>query len=461
MKRQRQHLLLLLAATTLLAACSGVENTDGLSADDWQTEPQAVTFSAYVNRGTTRAGATGTLTVDGSNSTTSLQTAGFGVFAYYTDNHVFGPTAVPNFMYNQQVTGVSASNWTYSPVKYWPNETGATAMSYDTDHLSFFAYAPYAAADASTGCVTGTATEKTTGIVAMSRPSDSGDPWVRYYASLKPTEAVDLCWAAPSLNETKPAVGSTVDFNFKHALAALNVQIDADIDVVPHAASSLDTYTRIYVRSITFEGFAEKGQLDLNNSNSAPRWNNLDCDCDLTSDPITVYDGRRDGHEGMAASLNETHAGLNPVIVQSGKYTVTPGANPGDPVTLTTITPGVTNTVVNLFDPTGVSGDAAAAPIYVIPTGDKLRVTIVYDVETYDPKLVSQHLADGETHGSSIKNTIAATIKTSGDADIIMEAGKQYTISLHLGMTSVKVNADVTPWPEDGVSATVNLPNNE
>ena len=38
---------------------------------------------------------------------------------------------------------------------------------------------------------------------------------------------------------------------------------------------------RIWVRSITFKGFAERGQLNLNNNTTTPRWNNLDCDCDL------------------------------------------------------------------------------------------------------------------------------------------------------------------------------------
>ena len=37
-------------------------------------------------------------------------------------------------MYNQKVA-YSASEWGYTPVKYWPNTEG--------DKISFFAYAPY------------------------------------------------------------------------------------------------------------------------------------------------------------------------------------------------------------------------------------------------------------------------------------------------------------------------------
>ena len=76
-----------------------------------------------------------------------------------------------------------------------------------------------------------------------------------------------------------------------------------------------------------------------------------------------------------------------------------------------------------------------------------MYVTIVYDVETYDSKLTSQYLSDGRTHGSSIENSISATIKNGSGATILMEAGKQYNIRLHLGITSVKVNASVTEWP--------------
>ena len=37
---------------------------------------------------------------------------------------------------------------------------------------------------------------------------------------------------------------------------------------------------------------------------------------------------------------------------------------------------------------------------------------------------------------------------------------KKYNIHLHLGMTSVKVDASVTAWPTTGTNADVNLPNN-
>jgi len=430
-----------MAATWTVAACTGVSDVVETPVQGHVDEPQAVSFSAYVNRGTTRGGYQGTLSLE----SLKLDGVGFGVFAYYTDNHVYSQTMLPNFMYNQQVTWDGTLNsWTYTPVKYWPNETGDNGAT-TTDRLSFFAYAPYTDVDASTGRAL---VRPTTGIVGLSRSIDSGDPYVRYFATYVPKDATDLCWAVPTIDKTKPSVSERVNFNFKHALSALNVQIDADVD---DGSTGVDTYTRIYVRSITFRGFAEKGQLNLNNDQNNPRWNNLDCDCDLSSDAITIYDGRRDGREGASASLNEQRTGLNPDIVQSVPYTLDGGSAWGN---IANVTAGVTNTSVNLFN-----SSTASAPIFVIPTNEPLYVTIVYDVETFDSKLTSQYLSDGRTHGSSIENSISAYIKTGGDATIQMEAGKKYNIRLHLGITSVKVDASVTTWPTDGTSANVQLPN--
>lgn len=441
MKTMKQHLLFFLAATSMLAACSSMDESADQPADKQQTDQQAVTFGAYVNRGTTRSGTAGEL------STTSLQTgthatAGFGVFAYYTDNAPYSTTALPNFMYNQQVT-YSVDRWTYSPVKYWPNETGSTAQSTGStgiDRLTFFAYAPYVeVSDPNFGLTAA----PSSGIAALTRANESGYPYVRYYVDTDPSKCVDLCWAETTghINMVKPT-GSTntpISFNFKHALAALNVQIDADVDnTTPHDhANPVDGNTRIYVRSITFTGFATKGQLNLYTG----AWNNLECDCDVTSAPVTIYDGRWDGYEGMSASPNENPTGLNPVIVQSGAYTTTSS--------FTSTTTGVTNTAVNLFN-----SAEATDPIYVIPTNVRVRVNIVYDVETYDPKLVSQYLGDGSTNGSTIENNITATLAE----DFKITAGKKHTIKLHLGMKSVKVNATVADWETTEPNANVEVP---
>lgn len=468
---------LLLAATTLivtpllLVSCNSAE--DSAETSFTPTESQPVAFGAYLNRATTRGGTPGELTTDGTSGTTkSLQTLGFGVFGYYTDDAPYSLSALPNFMYNQQVTYVT-DHWAYSPVKYWPNETGSAAQSVGIDRLSFFAYAPYTPVDAAIGYAldppvppsTEPTLSNTCGIVALTRANENGYPYVRYYASTDPSECVDLCWADPTgtINLTKPDIANQVSFNFKHALAALNVQIDADVDVVnSHNPSSPDDHstvlksgTRIWVRSITFTGFATKGELNLYNG----AWNNIECDCDVTSDPITIHDGRWDGYEGMSESLNEKPTGLNPAIVQFCSYSDLEMSDGDWSTKYSTLSrpTGVTNDAVNLFN-----DDTETTPIYVIPTNVPIRITIVYDVETIDNKLVTNFLGDGVTNGSSIQNAITAYVKNSSSEDLKMEAGKQYTIKLHLGMTSVKVTASVAEWDTTSpASVDIDLPNNQ
>ena len=359
-------------------------------------------------------------------------------------------------MYNQQVT-YAGSAWTYSPLKYWPNEYGADAASTGVDMLSFFAYAPYTPVNLVSGMVE--APNDQTGIIALTRATENGDPKVRYVASLDPDTKVDLCWADPKTNQIKTDYtatgdGSTVKFNFAHALASINVQIDASDD-----GNALDANTRIYVRSVTFEGFALKGDLDLNKSTeillpattAKPLWYEPYINSSLVGDPVTIFDGRRDGREGVAEMPNETPIGFNADIIQSGKYTITPA--------FASTTPGVTNTPVNLFAATEGADDATNLnmPIYVIPTDMPLRVTIAYDVETYDENLLSGFLSDGQAHGSTIENVITKTVDLGGNA-LTLEAGKKYTIGLHLGMRSVKADATIAAWEPAATPGEANLP---
>lgn len=435
MMRGMPYLLtLLLLVVLLFTACDAADEVDDTS----DGGVQAVAFGAYVNRGTTRGGASGpinTTTIRGSDY-------GFGVYAYHTGTAPYNQMALPNFMYNQYVGyDVGISQWTYTPKKYWPkDDTPYEDSRADLHHLvSFFAYAPYTSVNnlgkASDG--------STTGIVALSRPTDNGDPLVTYFASMNPAETVDLCWASPLENRSRPVSAELLHFQFRHALSSLNVQIQADIDEV-----EANSNTRIFVRSITFVGFTDKGQLNLNNATDRPLWNKLDCDCDLTASPYTLYDGRRDGNEGLSAAPNERPTGLNPKLIQHHPY--------NNPFGTQADMPGVTTSPTNLFD-----SETLAAPIYIIPTNDQLRVSIVYDVETYDPKLTSQFLGDGATHGSSIENSISAYVTTDDGSPITMQAGSHYTLRLHLGLASVKVSATCSEWPNTGVNAEVNLPDSK
>ena len=444
----------LMAAMTL-ASCSNSDDSQQAADNSGQAQPVAVTrtpvgFDAYTGRSVTRAGTPGEL------NDAALQTAnaGFGVFAYYTDLKKYDQTYVPNFMYNTHVH-YDNGEWTYSPLMYWPNEYGSDATSDDEDKVSFFAYAPWVeTGSAAAGSVSGDATW---GITGFSRNTTAGDPLVKYIASFNAAQSVDLCWGVvgsteatngwskiqgagtQTITEGKPwldiehpqGVNQKLKFTFKHALAKLTVKIDADIDITAHSEDAdpatnpafTAAETKVWVRSISFTGIAMKGSLNLNNTTAdVAQWLDYSGTTDLPyGESVTIKDGRRDGREGGsgAAATNELPQGLNSAIVQS---------DTGSPA-------GVTNTPVDLFN---------GSTVYVIPTGEAMTVTIVYDVETINNDLPT-YISDGTTHGSSIENRISKTIKVAA-ADLTLTSGKAYTVNLHLGMNSVKYDAAVSGW---------------
>ena len=429
------------AAVALFAACTSDDFSGLAETTPVNPEGYAVGFDAYTGRATTRAGLVGELNLDQIKKSKD-EHGGFGVFAYYTDIQKYNKTFMPNFMYNQGVFfNGSSSKWEYSPLMYWPNEYGSKAQSTDEDKVSFFAYAPYVEEVTSTGYAVG---DVTTGITGFSRNSATGDPLIRYVATFDPANAVDLCWGVndedswntiqngsqetavkglPWLDVEHPeGIDQRMKFTFKHALAQLNVQIDAQVDDNVDLADG----TKIWVRSISFTGISTQGTLNLNNveANKALWLDYIGVTELACGEIVTVKDGRRDGREGANGARvgSELPQGLNPVVVQ----TETPAA-------------GVTKTAVNLFG----TDAALSAPVYVIPTGETMSVTIVYDVETVNPKLPG-YISDAVTHGVSIENRITKTIDFgTGEG---LDNGKKYTLKLHLGMNSVKLDAEVTDW---------------
>ena len=445
--------LTMAAAAMMFAACSNDADTVKESAELAQNsqEQAPVLFGAYLNRATTRAGYAGEVTLD------QLKREGFGVFGYYTDGELFSDFAKPNFMYNEKVWSEDGSVWKYEPVKYWPNEFGGEAQSDDVDRLSFFAYAPYVHVNPSTGIPDGANDDKATGIIAMTRNSSTGDPFVKYAVSTDPTKQVDFIWGVaagdnspqpiiggahqvkkgtPFLDLVKPAERQEIMFDFHHALAALNVQVDALFDV--DAASStndVDANSKIYIRSITFDGIATEGAFNLNQAVEGAAWSELCCSNTIDEGAFTIYDGLRDGREGAGIeAANEKTVGLNEAIIQK------------------TASAGVTKEAVNLFNSTELDKS-----IYIIPATSAttpLKVNVVYDVETEDDDVITT-LSDGVTKGVSVTNNITK------ETTLNLEAGKKYILKLHLGMTSVKFEAAVTGWDETTAAEEVMLPINK
>jgi len=493
----KKLLLLIGLAAMTLASCNKTETVAPTTESQVKDGQIALNFGAYTNRGiATRSGVGGILTTDGSEglNSASLKEKGFGVFAYYNNGELYNEMSKPDFMYNTQVEYDTNNQWTYSPLRYWPNEFGSNAVSEDVDRLTFFAYAPWVYANPGTGVVADRGSDadynKSTGIIGMTRNSATGDPFIKYAVDFDVYKTVDLCWGVayedmtdvvtggeqwevkednPFLNVVKPATDTRIKFKFRHALAALNIKIDADFDETRHSESDetdadsgegfLEN-TRIYVRSVSFEGFALKGALNLNSSwedtddGRTPKWADLGCTGILSEEPVTIYDGRRDGKEGRDAENVKTESplGLNQQLIQYKPYAYSGISSDQKKyegfTTVEVDRLGVTHKTTNLFavqDPT--DADQIDAPVFVIPTGGDLKITIVYDVETADPNL-SGYLSDGQTHGVSVQNAITKEI-TIGDDPFKLEAGKKYAITLHLGMTSVKFDAEVEAWDDE------------
>lgn len=462
-----------LIAAAALVACSNEELS---TPENLATSQAPVNFEAYTQRGLTRAGAFGD--IDNNNITGF----GFGVFGYYTAGALYDQKATPNFMYNERVSN-SGSGWAYEPVKYWPNEYGTNAKSEEVDRLSFFAYAPWTEVDPTTGNVLG---DPNHDIVSVNKHGATGDPMVKYVVDTDPATSVDLLWgvAADNPDNYYKAIQGTVDitagkpfidlvkpndpanhklsFNLKHALAKVKVTIDFIADAETPDGTSGTFYpeeTRIYVRNFKMTGFALKGALNLNNNEVAtagePLWKDFDGAKDLAFDDVVFQDGRKDGKEGETngAQTNETPVGLNPEIVENFCQTTT--AN-GVTVFGANKKQGVTATAQNLF---GGSETENGGYFYIIPRngGSGVDIEIAYDVETIDRKLVGK-LSDNETHGISIENVISKE-KIFGD-NVDFEPGKAYEIKIHIGMTSMKVDAKVLSWTDNG-STNVNLPDNQ
>lgn len=202
MKKNYLFGMFALAAMTMVG-CSNDEVVNDYSQDN------AIEFGTYVGRGVQSRGSV--------EDIASIATKGFGVFAFYTDNGKYGanetyPSFTANFMKNQQVTGAEVTGteeqttytWTYSPVKYWPNES--------TDYLSFLAYAPY---DASYELGT--------------------DKTISFNVANTVTDQIDFLYcsnAGELANLSKQSVGDKVTFEFDHALTRVGFKAKLMVDLV-------------------------------------------------------------------------------------------------------------------------------------------------------------------------------------------------------------------------------------
>ena len=362
---------------------------------------------------------------------------GFGVFAYYTKTDLYknsGATSneagsvtayAPNFMYNQQVSWNNTlgddyvTKWTYSPIKYWPNEVQsytnnpATNDGIDdqeddkndsnayTDYeqggnVSFFAYAPYvntvtfSTKDWDLDVQSGefmNSTDKyseqdgVSGILKFTGNNAAEDPKVSYRLALNGNN-VDLLWGTKgntSSNvknafqdkeyvwETSPVAQGVGPVNTNLTKQKTNGVVDIEFK---HALAKIGGTT------IPYSADSKNGLmvvLDLDDMKGAEVGGQIETDATYTKTKVTIKDITittdldGDGKVAKTPDTNGEYAKFNGVLnLATGIWNVTS----------TTATAEGVNAITHIVNTTGTSGG-------------KLKEKL--DENTYD--------ADGSTAG--------------------------------------------------------------
>ena len=366
-----------------LSGCVRVQDLDGPEAGR-----EAVAFDVYARGAeTTKAGFAGDL------DAFSFKGPGFGVYGYVSASE-------PDFMKNQHISW-NGSAWTYSPLKYWPNDNDVK--------ISFFAYAPYVASapfnktDALTEAAKVSPAED--GILYIPA-ADAPTPEIVYRMAGKPENVVDLMYGVdadglPFLNMGKQRLGEKIEYYFRHALAKLTVNVDADFDVE-------DPNTRVVIESVSLSTarLSTSGTLNLRNDvANTPKWT----------------PGAALSNYSLPIAYGLKHV--------SGDYSQQPLGVTGMPQPLMGYAPDGTTPASMLFVPASDSGD--------------LTVAITYRIITRDAQVQGGYTETVNQLSSSLAMPFAA--------------GTTNTLNLHLGVASVRCDASVADW-NTGTPLDQNLP---
>lgn len=212
--------LLTMAAAVALVGCS----QEDLLENESNENNQAVAFESYLGKSVQSRAAVVT--------TETLKVDGFAVNAYYTKDATFNADEASDydvFMNNTKVTfNKEKEEWTYSPVKYWPNISG--------HKVSFFAYAPYG--DGNIKVQEGN----------FSKINFTVNPDV-----LKQVDFIynDQTADNKTIDRSKQDVTGNVNFLFKHALARIGFSVQVVVDETDaNNSMKLDGNTHIDVKKV-------------------------------------------------------------------------------------------------------------------------------------------------------------------------------------------------------------------
>ena len=173
-----------------------------------------------------------------------------GVYGYYHDNAAWSTASTPNFMFNQEALCEDpAVDYTYAPLKYWPNETG--------DKLSFIAYYPYS----------DDTNRATTGVTPLMTTATEGLPSYQFEVKESTADQVDFLVSkllsnlpngtqdvSPSgaTDRTQLTMTDRVHFVLEHATSKVVVSIEVDEELRRDLAYY--DVTRLELNNVCFTG---------------------------------------------------------------------------------------------------------------------------------------------------------------------------------------------------------------
>lgn len=171
-------------------------------------------FSCYTSQSTsTRANSN--YLIDGTNNTTIPNENSIGVFSFYQGSAKWDDITyhVASFMNNQKMVAKTLNNtvnFTYSPIKYWPNNSD--------DKLSFFAYYPW-----------NSFSNNSFGI-DIENINDENKMCVRFNVNDNPSEQIDLMLSDLIKDMTYQNTNNNgkISFVFHHALSLISIKLNID-----------------------------------------------------------------------------------------------------------------------------------------------------------------------------------------------------------------------------------------
>lgn len=379
--------LLTVAAALLLAGCSQNEITE-MSPD---AHP-AVGFSVYSG-----------VQTKGTEIKVEHLKPGFGVFAYHTKADAWSTassTAAPNFMYNQKVESSDGTNWTYTPVKYWPA---------DGEKVTFFAYGPHSGISGS-------------GITVPAVGSITNAPKLTFAieSTGDATKMIDFVVAKNEASATQDRTHansvSGVTFTFQHVLSRLTFDAKPSVELSTTTSAKGTTYVMVKSTKIlqaSSSKFYKSGVFNC----STGAW---DTKTQATSD----YDITK-----VLALVDKTSIVSDAADQASSKYDAVPLTS------TTAVTLFTTDEYLFLIPETAKDGNGTG-------TAGDVTIQFEYDIVTVDAAVSKGYTI---TH-----HTTNAKLPTGA-----LKQGTAYKYTVEFGINEIKI---LTPTVDDwGADTTGNI----